>query len=234
MLKKTGVVLTVIATLMTATIVQAQGDIQAGKQESTNCVGCHGSDGNSMVSTFPKLAGQHASYLVKQLHAFQNGSRHAPMMVSFAKGLSNQAIDDVASFYALQPISANPMPRLKSDDYEEVKDDGHSKHKPVHHDKGKEAELNALLTFGGDLYRNGDLDREVSACIACHGPAGEGNKPAGFPSLKGQHADYLIQTLTDFKTGTRVKNPDNMMQMIAAKMTEKEIRAVSYYLSVMK
>jgi cytochrome c553 len=52
--------------------------------------------------------------------------------------------------------------------------------------------------------------------------------------LKGQHADYLIQTLTDFKAGNRAKAADNMMHMIAGKMTEKEIRAVSYYISVMR
>ncbi|MEY4768155.1 MAG: hypothetical protein RL637_794 [Pseudomonadota bacterium] len=214
--------------------VHAQGDTQAGKQVSVNCAGCHGTDGNSMVSSFPKLAGQHSSYLIKQLQAFKDGTRHAPMMVSFAKGLSAKEIEDVASFFALQTVSVNPMPTLKSDDYAETKDDSHHQHKTTHHDKAKEAELQALLTFGGDLYRNGDLDREVSACIACHGPFGEGNKPAGFPRLNGQHADYLIQTLTDFKTGERAKNPDNMMHMIAVKMTEKEIRAVSYYLSVMK
>jgi cytochrome c553 len=90
------------------------------------------------------------------------------------------------------------------------------------------------LAKGKDLYQNGDLVREVSACIACHGPSGEGNRPASFPALKSQHADYLIKSLTDFKTGSRSNNPDNMMHMIATKMTVEEIQAVSYYISMLK
>jgi len=63
---------------------------------------------------------------------------------------------------------------------------------------------------------------------------GEGNKPAAFPALKSQHADYLIKTLTDFKTDARSNNPENMMHMIAKKMTDEEIKAVSYRISMMK
>jgi cytochrome c553 len=227
MIKKLLAVSISLACMAIFAPVHAEGDAQTGKQHAAACAGCHGDTGNSMVSTFPKLAGQHTSYLTKQLYAFKNGSRNAPMMAPLAMGLSDKDIADLAKFYATQAVSANPMPTLKAEDH--VTED--SKHSD---NKNKEAELKVLLTFGGDLYRNGDLEREVSACIACHGPFGEGNKPAGFPMLKGQHADYLIQTLTDFKTGNRAKAADNMMHMIAAKMTEKEIRAVSYYISVMK
>ncbi len=227
MIKK---LLTVSISLACMTIfapAHAEGDVQAGKQHAAACAGCHGDTGNSIVATFPKLAGQHASYLSKQLHAFKSGARNAPMMAPLAMGLSDKDIADLAKFYSTQTVSTNAMPTLKAEDH--VAED--SKHSD---NKNKEAELKVLLTLGGDLYRNGDLEREVSACIACHGPFGEGNKPAGFPMLKGQHADYLIQTLTDFKAGNRAKAADNMMHMIAGKMTEKEIRAVSYYISVMK
>lgn len=228
MIKKLLAVSISLATCLAIPVtVHAEGDVQAGKQHAAACAGCHGDNGNSIVATFPKLAGQHVSYLSKQLQAFKNGSRNAPMMAPLATGLSDKDIADLAKFYSVQTISANPMPTLKEQDHESEK----NKHS---NNKNKEAELKALLTFGGDLYRNGDLEREVSACIACHGPFGEGNKPAGFPALKGQHADYLIQTLEDFKTGTRTKVADNIMHMIATKMTEKEIRAVSYYISVMK
>jgi cytochrome c553 len=70
--------------------------------------------------------------------------------------------------------------------------------------------------------------------VACHGPYAEGNKPAGYPALHSQHADYVLKTLSDFKSGSRTKNPDNMMNMIAAKMTAQEIKAVSSYISSMK
>ncbi len=227
MLKKLLAVSISLACVASSTVVKAEGDAQAGKQQTAACAGCHGENGNSIVPSFPKLAGQHTSYLTKQLRAFKDGSRLAPMMAPLAQGLNDKAIADIAKFYAGQTISANPMPTLKPEDHA-AGDGSHADN------KNKETELKALLSFGGDLYRNGDLEREVSACIACHGPFGEGNKPAGFPMLKGQHADYLIQTLTDFKTKSRTKAADNMMHMIATKMTEKEIRAVSYYISVMK
>lgn len=229
MLKKLLAVSIAIICVASPALVNAEGDAQAGKQLASSCAGCHGETGNSIVPSFPKLAGQHATYLNKQLLAFKNGTRQAPMMAPLAMGLSDKNRADLAKFYASQTISANPMPTLKAEDHNSSDEAGsHSDN------KNKEAELKALLSFGGDLYRNGDLEREVSACVACHGPFGEGNKPAGFPMLKGQHADYLIQTLTDFKTNTRTKVADNMMHMIATKMTEKEIRAVSYYISVMK
>lgn len=227
MIKKLFALSISLAFMSVPAIVQAEGDAQMGKQHSAACAGCHGADGNSIVPGFPKLAGQHATYLTKQLYAFKSGLRHSAMMASLAMGLKETDIADLAKFYAEQTISANPMPTLKEED--------HNATDAKHSDKkNKEAELTALLTFGGDLYRNGDLEREVSACIACHGPFGEGNKPAGFPALKGQHADYLIQTLTDFRTGARTKASDNIMHMITTKMTEKEIRAVAYYISVMK
>ncbi len=98
----------------------------------------------------------------------------------------------------------------------------------------KKIDIQAVIAQGSDLYRNGDLTREVSACIACHGPFGDGNKPAAFPLLKSQHADYLIKALSDFKSGERSNNPENMMHMIAKKMTDEEIKAVSYRISMMK
>nr|MBZ4202225.1 c-type cytochrome [Methylovulum sp.] len=99
--------------------------------------------------------------------------------------------------------------------------------------EGKKKTIQDIIAQGSDLYRNGDLPREVSACIACHGPFGEGSKPAAFPALKSQHADYLIKTLTDFKTDARSNNPENMMHMIATKMTDDQIKAVAYRISMM-
>ena len=106
--------------------------------------------------------------------------------------------------------------------------------KPAASKAGGSNAIETLIAQGSDLYRNGDLTREVSACIACHGPFGDGNKPAAFPAIKSQHADYLIKTLTDFKSGARSNNPENMMHMIAKKMTNEEIKAVSYRISMMK
>ena len=203
----------------------ADTDIEAGESKAAACVSCHGDKGNSMVSTFPKLAQQDESYLRKQLHAFKDGSRKDPVMSSIAKSLSDQDMAEIAAYYMAQKVSANDLPVVHDDDEDE---------KPAVSDADKTAAMEKLLAEGSNLYRNGDLGREVSACIACHGPLGEGNEPAAFPALRSQHADYLIKTLTDFKNGVRSNNPENMMHMITKKMTVDEIKAVSYRISMMK
>lgn len=204
-------------------IASTEGNSNEGREKSGSCASCHGQDGNSMMPAFPKLAQQHASYLSKQLYAFKDGSRKDQVMGSMAQSLTDADIADVSAYYAEQKISENPEPTLPPADDDEAADDNSVKDT-----------MPVLLNKGSNLYRNGDLTREVSACIACHGPSGEGNKPASFPALRSQHADYLIKTLNDFKAGLRSKNSDNMMYMIAKKMTEDEIKAVSYYISTMK
>lgn len=200
------------------------GNSTVGKEKSSSCAGCHGEDGNSMMPTFPKLAQQHSSYLIKQLQAFKEGSRIDPVMAPMAMALSDADMADLAAYYSSQTISANPEPTLPPDD---------SNDEPVDENKAKEA-MQAILAKGSNLYRNGNLGSAVSACIACHGPSGEGNKPANFPALHSQHADYLIKALSDFKSGARSKNADNMMVMIAKKMSDEEIKAVAYHISTMK
>ena len=213
-----------------STVIHAEGNITAGKEKATACAGCHGENGNSMVPTFPKLAQQHSPYLIKELKAFKSGNRDNAMMNALAMGLSDEDMADIAAYYSAQKISANSLPVLESDDDEDEDNDDAAEAEP---NKPSE-KLEELLALGSDLYRNGDLKRKVSACIACHGPFGEGNKPAAFPALRSQHADYLIKTLSDFKAGVRSNNPDNMMHMIAKKMTDQEIKAVSYHISMMK
>jgi len=205
----------------TSGILHAEGNLSAGKEKAAACVSCHGDNGNSLVSTFPKLAQQHSSYLIKQLQSFKDGTRKNPMMSSIAMGLTDEDMVDIAAYYAEQEVSANQLPVLDDEDEGEKKADSKNT-------------IQTIIAQGSDLYRNGDLTREVSACIACHGPFGEGNKPAAFPLIKSQHADYLIKTLTDFKTDLRSNNPENMMYMIAKKMTDEEIKAVSYRISMMK
>ncbi len=198
---------------------QTVGDINAGKQKASSCGSCHGDGGNSMVATFPKLAQQHSSYLTKQLHAFKDGARNDPMMSAMALALTDEDIVDISAYYEAQKVSENTLPVLPDDDEATT---------------SKPADIQNIIAQGSNLYRNGNLSSEVSACIACHGPYGEGNKPASFPALKSQHADYLIKTLTDFKSGARSNNPENIMHMIAKKMTSEEIKAVSYRISMMK
>jgi cytochrome c553 len=225
MKKKLLVLSLSLALVNTPSILHAEGNANVGKDKTASCMGCHGENGNSTAPNFPKLAEQHASYLEKQLHAFKDGSRNDAMMSAMAAGLSDQDIANIAEYYASKKISTNAAPTLPPED-----DDDDTAQKPA----TPKLTMPELLAEGDKVYRNGDIPHEVSACVACHGSSAEGNKPAGFPALQSQHADYLIKTLTDFKNGVRSSNPDNIMAMIAKKMTDEQIKAVSYRLSTMK
>lgn len=216
-----------LALFSSVSILHAQseneGNIATGKEKVASCTGCHGENGNSLVSMYPKLADQHESYLLLQLQNFKSGVRNNPVMAPMAMALSDADMADIAAYYADQKITANPAPTLPPDD----EDDTAAASTP-------KVTMPALLAKGGNLYRNGNLVTEVSACIACHGPRGEGNRPAKFPALYSQHADYLMKSLNDFKSGARSNNTENMMHMIAKKMSDAEIKAVSYYISTLK
>ena len=196
-----------------------------GNTSVPSCTGCHGADGNSMVPMYPKLAGQHSIYLTRQLLAFKDGSRADPSMQSIAVLLNKANMQEIADFYANQKITVNTLPQDESEDDDDWDEEENSE---------ASVSIDELMAIGSHLYRNGNEATEVSACIACHGADGNGNEPAGYPLLASQHADYLIKTLNDFKSGTRTKNSENMMFMIANKMSEQEITAVAYYISMMK
>ena len=87
------------------------------------------------------------------------------------------------------------------------------------------------LTLGQNLYRGGQSEKGVAACIGCHGPAGAGNPAAKFPALGSQHAAYVVKTMKDFRNGTRTNDPSKMMRDIAARMDDQEIEAVASYIS---
>jgi len=224
-----------IALLNMSGIAQAAGNIDAGQAKSGSCISCHGENGNSEMPLFPKLAAQNEGYLVKQMQAFKDGTRKDSSMSAMVSGLTDQDMQDIAAFYSTQTVTENALPQLNPDDLDDIDDnDQLSEDEKTAARQALKEQQDTLMALGYDVYRNGDLDNEISACIACHGPYGEGNEPASFPALKGQHADYLIKTLTDFKTDARSNNPDNMMHMIAKKMSEEEIKAISYYVSVLK
>jgi cytochrome c553 len=93
---------TLIALFGFSNMAFAQGDVAAGKTKSATCVACHGEDGNSASNLYPKIAGQHPSYLEKQLTQFKNGERSDPIMLGMVAALSEQDIKDLAAYYASQ------------------------------------------------------------------------------------------------------------------------------------
>lgn len=88
-----------------------------------------------------------------------------------------------------------------------------------------------LVELGQSIYRGGNKETGVPACMACHGPTGAGIPAAKWPALSGQHAAYLGAQLNAFASGTRSNDPNDAMRDIAAKMTADEIKAVSAYAS---
>lgn len=89
--------------VLSISISHAAGNIDAGKRASGKCQRCHGLDGNSSVNLFPRLAGQHADYMVKALQDYQSGARKNPIMSTFAASLTKQDILDIAAYFASQP-----------------------------------------------------------------------------------------------------------------------------------
>jgi cytochrome c553 len=93
------------------TAAAAEGSAEAGRAKSATCAACHGADGNSVAPDWPSLAGQHPSYIVRQLEAFKNGDRQNVTMMPFAQMLSDQDMLDVAAYFAAQkptPKGADP------------------------------------------------------------------------------------------------------------------------------
>jgi cytochrome c553 len=184
----------------------AKPDLAKGQAiASQACAACHGADGNSPTSANPKLAGQVAEYLEKQLHGFKAAQGKKPerdnaIMAGMAANLSPEDMRNVAAYYAGQ--------------------------KP----KGGVSRSRELVFVGQKLYRAGNAATGLPACAGCHGPNGAG-VPAQYPRLAGQYAEYTAAQLKTFHEGQRANDTNRMMRAIAAKMSDAEMRAVSDYIA---
>ena len=89
-----------------------------------------------------------------------------------------------------------------------------------------------LVELGESIYRSGIESLNVAACSACHSPTGQGNEQAGFPALGGQHAQYTVNQLKAFRSGSRANDGNAMpMRIVAERLTDREIDAIASYLS---
>jgi cytochrome c553 len=192
-----------------ASVAIAAGDAEAGKQKSEPCAACHGVGGISANPAWPKLAGQGEKYLVDQLQLFRNKTRVNTLMNPQAENLTDQDIEDLAAYYSSQPINAGSA------------------------DPDKEFQGEKLYVIGERIYRGGNLETGVPACMSCHAPNGLGNAPAKFPQLAGQHALYIASQLRAYRSGARYQPDDNlnMMQDISNYLTDTEIDAVAEYIA---
>ena len=191
----------VCAMLALTGVSVAAGNAKAGKAKATNCAGCHGVNGNSTNPAWPKLAGQNAGFIAKQLADFKSGKKRSdPLMAGQVASLSQQDMDDLGAYFASQTGTQG-------------------------------AADEKLAAAGSKLYRGGNKKKGIAACIACHSPTGAGNPAAKFPKLSGQHATYVEKAMKDFRSGKRSNDMNKMMRNIAEKMNDKEIKAVASYIS---
>jgi len=194
---------------LAATQVQADslvnGSIEDGKAKSLTCTACHGPEGNSVTPMWPNIAGQNAPYLLAQLKSFKEGSRTDPLMTAQAMMLSDQDMADLAVYFESLPAAAQSV---------------------------KDA---STVSRGETLYRGGDTENGVAACLACHGPTGRGNPAAKYPALQGQHADYTAKQLNDYASGARVSDGNTrIMRDIAERLSKEDIAALSSYVQGLK
>ncbi|MDO8933887.1 MAG: c-type cytochrome [Rhodocyclaceae bacterium] len=183
-----------------------KGDAAKGQAiGSTVCAACHGADGNSTGPANPKLAGQHADYLFKQMKNFKaadgkQAERADPIMNGMIAAFDEEQMRDLAAYFASQKLA------------------------------GEQAKNRETIELGQKLYRGGDASKGLPACAGCHGPTGSGI-PAMFPRLGGQYAEYIEKQLKSFREGARANDPNKMMRMVAIKMTDAEVKAVSDYIA---
>ena len=207
--KHSLLIIILILTGFYVTGVQAAGDAEAGKQKAEPCAACHGVGGVSANPAWPKLAGQGEKYLVDQLKLFKEKVRVNTLMNPQAENLSDQDIEDLATYYSSQAASAGSA------------------------DPDKEFQGEKLHVIGERIYRGGNTKTSVPACMSCHAPNGVGNGPAKFPQLAGQHAVYTAAQLRAYRSGARYQPDDNlnMMKEIATYLSDTEIDAVAEYIA---
>ena len=180
----------------------AAGDPKQGETKAAVCTACHMMDGNSSDPLYPKIAGQHESYIARQLSLYKSGERENAIMLGFAAALSEQDMADLGAFYAQQKV------------------------RPGTADE-------SLVAQGQALYRGGNPQTGIPACMACHGPSGRGNPGAKYPALGGQHADYTQAQLVAFRGGAvhgKDGNANVIMAEVAKGLSDEEISALASYL----
>lgn len=176
--------------------------IEGGSQPGAmSCVACHGADGLGLAAAgFPRLAGLPAPYVRKQLADFASGARSNPVMQPLAKALTDAEIAALSNAVAAMPAPETAMPPRSQMPADPIE----------------------------KLALQGAWERQIPACVSCHGPGGIGVGDA-FPPLASQPAAYLAAQLSAWQNGTRRNDPDDLMGHIAKSMTSDEVQGVAHY-----
>ncbi len=187
-------------------IVPAFKSIDSIEARVQGCVTCHGQNGaGANNGAFPRIAGKPATYLYNQLVAFRDGTRKYPPMNYLVAYLPDAYLREIAEHYARQRSAFAAS-------------------EAVHYDS-------TLLARGALLATAGDADRQIPACVACHGRNLTGMEP-GIPGLAGLRPTYLAAQLTRWRVGDRHAVEPDCMKRIASRLSESDVAAVSAWLSV--
>ena len=199
-----AIVVCLIVTSLPVFVSAHEEAIKSGEKKAMLFTACHGVE-NSNYPEWPNLSQQSKKYLVEQLHAFRDGIRNNALMSSQAMGLSDEDINDLASYYNNVKSKRSALPADDSN-----------------------------IELGQKIYRGGISDRAVPACISCHGPNGLGIDRTGYPKISGQHSIYTLSRLKDYKEGyddrDSVSKNYSIMSSISFKLSNLEMKALSEYL----
>ena len=198
---KTRSLIAVLVALAGVHTVATAGDVQAGKDKAQVCAACHGVDGNSASPDWPNLAGQHAAYTSKQLADFKAGETRTDPVM--AEQVKKLSPEDMADLGAYFATLA-PAGGFVSEEH---------------------------LPLGQRIYRGGNQETGVPACIACHGPNGAGDPMAGVPALTGQRIPYTVKQLNAFRGGHRKNDRNATMRDASRFLSDADIHAVSEYIA---
>ncbi len=181
------------------------GDITAGAQKAAQCAACHGKDGNSIDPQWPKLAGQNEKYLLKQIEDFRAGAKEAGKGragAQMAALWAGVSDEDAKNISAFFAAQATQLGAVKSE----------------------------FVDLGKKIYFQGDAERGVPACSACHGINGKGLDAAGYPGVSGQYPEYAIKQLKAFASAERSNDNNGIMRDIAVRMSDAQIEAVAHFM----
>ena len=187
----------------------AEADAKAGEAKTAVCAGCHGPNGNSLVASFPKLAGQHPKYISKQLTDMKEGNRNVVMMAAFTATLTDQDISDIAAYYGSQTISGGTTKA-------ELAKKGESVFRGGNKEKGLAACTGCHSPDG-----KGNKGAGFPALAGQHADY-----------LEAQLKAFRLAAEEPDAEGSRKNDGDTrMMRDVASRLSDLEIRAVSSFIS---
>lgn len=212
------IIFSLLVALSSISVVQA-ADADAGKAKAGVCSACHGVSGVSAIPTYPNLAGQNDTYIIKQLKDFKSGARIDATMAPMAANLSEADMADLAAHFSSLP-SAIEQASASNDTATST-----SATPAAAGNVNIVTATPAAAVYVGNVAAG---HKKSSTCVACHGEDGNSLIPM-YPSLAGQSANYIAKQLADFKSGNR--NNGIMAGMVAG-LTPEDMNDLAAYFAV--